>query len=226
MSKQKKAQTNSFPERRILYEYKPQTPYKFLDSDPTEKKESTRVRNAIKNHLRIGLREEDGRTRFALKAQEIQKLLRKHNKISITTTNIYFHLKKLEEQGVIDKVAVLKENRAKIAYYGRTAKFFINSKPVRQKYEAMFRELQAFIKKLNPSAPELNFSDLATELAKLDRQREERNASWMIPYADLLAQEKMNLSHIFDSLNFIQRIRDCSVYAPLLESIQAQLPSF
>ena len=116
-------------ERKILYEYWDSIPaLKLLDVSKQVNK-SNPIRISIIRILSEGLSdhfsEDQVKPRHALNVSEIKQLLKEKNDITISQTNLYFHLNILEKAGIIKTVATLLEgphNRNKTKYYGRVAR--------------------------------------------------------------------------------------------------------
>ncbi len=74
-----------------------------------------RALNAQEIYHRIGVYKEEKR--------DIQGI--NWNEFDISLHNLYFHIQKLEEVGLIQTVAILREGRHNVSYYGRTAQVLI-----------------------------------------------------------------------------------------------------
>ena len=120
-------------------------------------------RRTILKILQDGIEERDRitkdeiRLRHALNAQEIRRLLSKRHKLRISKTGMYFHLKNLENAGLIFKVTKILEGRHKITYYSRSAQhLFIRDFETRfQTYEKRFGQIEKLAQALFPRSNRL-----------------------------------------------------------------------
>ena len=200
-------------ERKILYEYWDSIPaLKLLDVSKQVNK-SNPIRISIIRILSEGLSdhfsEDQVKPRHALNVSEIKQLLKEKNDITISQTNLYFHLNILEKAGIIKTVATLLEgphNRNKTKYYGRVARqLFITDQEQRYtKYGNQFREFKKLAGLLNINLPEY-FLDLPDKFVDLSQKRYSALAHWLSSHNSLIRSEKLDDSEIFEFLKLIDR---------------------
>ena len=210
--------------REILYSFWEEIPSSlFLDIKKGDYK-SNPIRRAIISILREGLSEKLGKKsvkRRALNVNELKELLFDRREIQISTTNLYFHLNVLEESGMINVVTTLLEgpyNRNKTKYYGRTARhlFITDQERSLSTHESQFNEFKKLAKHLNVSIKE-NIKEAAKQFVEINHKHNQRIARWLTSKEDLIEQEELSTSEIFEFLKFIDRFDP--EYAKLFENV-------
>ncbi|MHA2032826.1 MAG: winged helix-turn-helix domain-containing protein, partial [Candidatus Kariarchaeaceae archaeon] len=195
-------------ERQILFENWDSIPAAKLIDVSKNVYKSNPIRISILKNLSEGLSDDstdDGlKIRHVLNVTEIKKLLQEKNDIKISQTNLYFHLNKLEEVGMIKEVATLlegphKRNRTK--YYGRVARhLFITDQ--QQSYERIgkqFGEFKRLADLLEIELPE-NFLELPKKYVELSQKHYSTLAHWLSSHESIIEREKINDSEIFEFL--------------------------
>ena len=172
------------------------------------------VRSTILDLLREGILDDSpfdktkNTRRHALSAKECQKYVSDRLERRVKLSNIYFHLGRLEELGLIKEIVTIKGKRQDIAYYGRTAQLFHfggTKADNRSEYEEkIIKSMTSVIKSLNPAIKEKKITELFDAIwAYREEQRKARNA-WITANSDL-----------FNSLEF--DILDIDKFMELLE---------
>lgn len=210
--------------REILYSFWEEIPSSlFLDINKSAYK-SNPIRRAIIAILREGISDKFRNKpvkRRSLNVNELKQLLFDQKEIEISTTNLYFHLNVLEEAGMIKVVTTLLEgpfNRNKTKYYGRTARhlFITDQEKSLSTYETQFNEFKKLASLLNIPIEE-NIINIAKRFVDVNHEHNQRIAGWLTNKEDLIEQEELSTSEIFEFLKFIDRFDP--EYAKLFESI-------
>ncbi|MHA2205509.1 MAG: helix-turn-helix domain-containing protein [Candidatus Thorarchaeota archaeon] len=193
--------------------------YSFWDSIPRiefaniskEILESHPARKAILRILREGILEEtvppsdDHRIRRAINADEIREMLEKSKMAKVSKTGMYFHLKVLEEAGLIMVVSRILEGRHRVAYYGRVARYlFISDPEMRlQKYESLFSAVTKYAKARTPRSRVAHFRNIPKEYLKIKIERERMIGEWLIDNEDMITKLGLDLNELFDAVKLI-----------------------
>ncbi|MHA2333122.1 MAG: hypothetical protein ACXAEU_13970 [Candidatus Hodarchaeales archaeon] len=170
---------------------------------------SNPIRKAITKILREGMLDgKKGKNRFALNAQEIRQLLHERLGTEISITNLYFHLNKLQEAGLIDIVETIQEKRHKIAYYGRRARIIIlkDEKLSNEKYQQIFTELGKLVQLSSSGVFQHDKLEILVEKIKDHYEKKtERLANWIANNETLIIKENLDAFKIFEALDFIDK---------------------
>ncbi|MHA2286575.1 MAG: winged helix-turn-helix domain-containing protein [Candidatus Thorarchaeota archaeon] len=193
--------------------------YSFWDSIPRiefvnvskEILESHPARKAILRILREGILEEtvppsdDHRIRRAINADEIREMLEKSKMTKVSKTGMYFHLKVLEEAGLIKVVSRILEGRHRVAYYGRVARhLFISDPEMRlQKYESLFSAVTKYAKARTPRSRVAHFRNIPKKYLKIKIERERMIGEWLVDNEDIITKLGLDLNELFDAVKLI-----------------------
>ncbi|MHA2230276.1 MAG: helix-turn-helix domain-containing protein [Candidatus Thorarchaeota archaeon] len=193
--------------------------YSFWDSIPRiefvnvskEILESHPARKAILRILREGILEEtvppsdDHRIRRAINADEIREMLEKSKMAKVSKTGMYFHLKVLEEAGLIKVVSRILEGRHRVAYYGRVARhLFISDPEMRlQKYESLFSAVTKYAKARTPRSRVAHFRNIPKKYLKIKIERERMIGEWLVDNEDIITKLGLDLNELFDAVKLI-----------------------
>lgn len=118
------------PEDKVLLEFWKTVPVlKTISYEIYQNIGNHSIRDLIIAMLRNGVKTEGG-IRHALSAQELLPYINEHLKSEgqdkpLKLTALYYHLKKLEDDGLIIEVHKILRGKKYVRYYGRTAKLFI-----------------------------------------------------------------------------------------------------
>ena len=128
--------------------------------------------------------QKDDFTRFALTAKEIKGKLESSDnpKVRKTSyTNLYFHLKKMIEAGVIQPIAQVIERSHRITYYGRSAHVILLGTPEKEfeQFTKAFTELFQLLKIINTEFPDIQVGDLAEQYIQQKTKRDADYAKWI-----------------------------------------------
>jgi hypothetical protein len=88
------------------------------------------VRSEIMDLMRIGYEEfnpltEQSIVRHTFTAKEVLALIQDKTQIKLKLSNVYFHLKLLQEKGFIEPIASIKKGKTTTTFFGRKAKLFV-----------------------------------------------------------------------------------------------------
>lgn len=222
-----KPESETSEQRAKLYSFKDRIPeYKFVPSSH-EKGGSKEFRHAIARLLREGIEDSgspDGK-RYALSAKEIQLFLKEVD-INIKITNLYFHLKKMQEQGSIFTVAEILEHRHKVAYYGRTAQLLLlwDSSTTEENYVQILEEIKKLGKTLQPHGEIPSVNPIVQKLVEFDERKEEFFANWLMQYLDVINREALDISLIRKGLTFFHTHVGNPEYEPILKKLKEYFP--
>lgn len=197
--------------RDVLFEHWSSIPkLTFLDM-PKSVMTTHNCRLGILRILREGLSEKVNgklKTRHALNAIEIRDLLVQNMKIKLSKTGIYFHLKTLEDVGLITTVSQLLEGRHKVAYYGRSAQHMFVRDPEtrRQKYDARFRQLTKLVKAVDPGINVSSIRSISKQFHDLKREREQALGEWLVENEKLILSKGLEVSELFEILKILDSV--------------------
>ncbi len=168
------------------------------------------IRPAIMKVLREGIHSEAGieQPRYALNAQEIKERLSTFTSPEVkdvTYTNLYFHLKKLLEAGVIQIIAYIIERNHRIAFYGRTARLILHGDPSSElkKIKSSFEELAKLVKILNPEIDTKIFEQLPEQYLADEDEKAIIIAKWMAMNDEIITENGLSFDEIFSALKKI-----------------------
>ena len=115
-------------------------------------------RYLILRALNDGVKESDSQIdykRHMLTAHEILEYIQKNHNDDFKLTNVYFHLQKLQEKGMIKEVDQTGTGKRPKTFYGRTAKIFLNVNDMGENLEDEFYiKLFTIIKDIRPDLDE------------------------------------------------------------------------
>jgi hypothetical protein len=189
------------------------------------------IRPAIMAILRVGIKDITlNQTRYALNTLEIKDILETDNNLiqklkekkltsktrssqtkkdkeeeSISYTNLYFHLSKLEEVSAIYKVANVIERSHKIAYYGRTAHIILPSSPSYElkHYKDIFNEFGKFVQVIESKIEIKNPELIAEKYYQLKSQRQQILAMILADYEQILLEKNIDMNKLFESFKVL-----------------------
>jgi hypothetical protein len=192
-----------------IYTFQEKLPKFKVVTTPKDFNESP-VRPAIMKILSEGILDEDvpkDNTRFALTAKEIKQKLdnNENTKVKKTSyTNLYFHLNKMVEVGVIQPIAQVIERSHRITYYGRSAHVVLLGSPeteIKQITKA-FTELFTLMKIINTKFPEIQVEELAEHYVQQNHKRNTNYARWIAQNIEIINENSLDVSKIFKALKF------------------------
>ncbi|MFX0126255.1 MAG: hypothetical protein ACFFAE_21725 [Candidatus Hodarchaeota archaeon] len=200
--------------RQILFDYWEKIPsFAYIDV-PKDKYYSHPVRSEIIGLLREGIEEKSSegksKVRHALNVIEIKELLKLRKDITMSSTNIYFHLDTLLEIGLIKVVTTLQKGphgRNKVKYFGRVARnLFVGSEKISlMNYTTRFEEFQKLANILDLSLPR-DYSNLPQKLLETKQQYYKVLGNWLVDHEDKIAKEKLDIGILYDFLKMINEI--------------------
>lgn len=172
--------------------------------------ESHPSRSAILEILREGTTDEVNgtkKTRHAMSVSEIRRALIERD-IEVSKTGIYFHINTLEQAGLIQLITFQLEGRQKVAYYSRPARhlFVSETEAGLKKLDNWARQLESLAKvaRLNESLH--NLGDLAEKYRNTRRERERILGEWLVARKDIIDQQDLDMSDLFELLKMIDSV--------------------
>ena len=166
------------------------------------------VREIIVHHIRKGTEErrtnKPTKIQHAFSATELLNVANRKLKKGMKLQNIYFHLQKLQEFGLVKVVTTLLEGRHNVAYYGRTARGFIfESTRNKTRYEEFFLEAGKFANALNPKVSKEQFSKYFKEFNEINANSEKYLIQWLEDRNDIIDKSKTDCATLY---SFLKRI--------------------
>ncbi|NPD89501.1 MAG: helix-turn-helix transcriptional regulator [Asgard group archaeon] len=155
-------------DRKILLDFWEKLPELKIVKDSERTFYSHSARQLIMKVLGMGIQEQvtdkkaENIIRRALNTQEIYQAIQDLKKskprefdikdFDLSLHNLYFHIQKLEEAGLIKPVAILREGRHNVTYYGRTARimFFNVEYEEYEQVKNAFTAMEKLAPKINP----------------------------------------------------------------------------
>ncbi|MCY3413700.1 MAG: hypothetical protein INQ03_18800 [Candidatus Heimdallarchaeota archaeon] len=148
----------------------------------------------------------------------IEQLIEKEEgkKTVVKKSNLYFHLKTLEEMGLIVAVEVLNKSGGKgknyITYYGKCAKMYVMG-DYKAKKELMILEnpkFKAFLQDINPVSRQ-NVDSILDKLKVINENPTDQIISWMEKYYSLISKHGLSHAEIFNLIHFL-KIQDSEIH--------------
>ncbi|MFX0061543.1 MAG: hypothetical protein ACFFC7_05095 [Candidatus Hermodarchaeota archaeon] len=196
-----------------LYEFWTEiTPIKLIY---TEKKRDTMnqpLRSLILKILRRGVIDSDlsqelkTQIRYALNPKEILYLANQELERKVKLPNIYFHLDKLQETGLIQQVVTLFDGRYEIRYFGRTAKFFLYLTPdakedrLNENTLPIFNSLYELTRSINPNVQKQELTLLFKQYLMNRRNQTEKIIEWIKKHENLLVEFNIDIADLYNFL--------------------------
>ena len=201
-------------DHQILFDHWEKIPaFEFVDL-PKDKYYSHPVRREIVRLLLEGIEDEspDGKfkKRHALNVIEIKEQLEKRKDITMSSTNLYFHLDILQEVGMIKVVTTLQKGpygRNKVKYFGRVARsLFVSSEELSlSSYAEQFNEFEKLARILKLPLPN-NYSDLPQKLLETKQEFYKVLGIWLVNHEEIIERENLDLGSIYEFLKIINAI--------------------
>ena len=223
--------------REILYSFWESLPPLKIISRPEDEIYGHKVRLHIIRILRKGIIDQldNSRRRRALNAREILSILKEMQTEEkkdeeeapkakdISLQSLYFHLQKLEEAELIQTVTILRKGSHNTAYYGRTARIFLHTDPVKheKKISQAFATIKQFAKLKNPDLNEEKLDDFRERYLAHEKQRSERISEWFIQYETLIVENNIDLTSFFKFMEIIDTINPENIQ--ILKKLQETL---
>jgi DNA-binding transcriptional ArsR family regulator len=224
--------------REILYSFWESLPPLKIIPKPEEEVYGHEVRLNVIRILRKGIldQSDDNLRRRALSAKEILSIL-KDMKIElkkdkeetpkgkgISLQSLYFHLQKLEEAELIQTVTILRKKSHNTAYYGRTARIYLHTNPVKheKKLSKAFSAIKQFAKVKNPELNEAKFNNFRERYLSREKQRSERISKWLTQYETLIVENDIDLTSFFQFMEILDTINteNIQILKELRDSLQ------
>lgn len=145
-------------------------------------------------------------TRHILTAQEILEYVQNNHNEETKLTNIYFHLQKLQEKGMVKEVTQIGTGKRPKTYYGRTAKIYLNTDDTGYDLEndEYFPKLFEIIKTINPSLSESEIKNVFVEYNHFKWDEEERILNeWFSKHRDVLEKVDIDSARLYKFLAMI-----------------------
>ncbi|MFX0208338.1 MAG: winged helix-turn-helix domain-containing protein, partial [Candidatus Hodarchaeota archaeon] len=178
---------------------------------------------------------DNSRRRRALNAREILSILKEMQTEEkkdeeeapktkdISLQSLYFHLQKLEEAELIQTVTILRKGSHNTAYYGRTARIFLHTDPVKheKKVSQAFAAIKQFVKVKNPDLNVEKLDDFRERYLNHEKQRCKRISKWFIQYESLIVENNIDLTSFFKFMEIIDTINPENIQ--ILKELQETL---
>ncbi|UCE12364.1 MAG: winged helix-turn-helix transcriptional regulator [Candidatus Heimdallarchaeota archaeon] len=169
------------------------------------------IRSAILDTLREGIMEYDEQndrvhTRHVFSAKELQKIIGKRVSIKIKISNVYFHLNKLKDKGLIEIVESIKEGRQITHYFGRTARLFLwigDLDDVKEKFKPFHFLLEQF----NPDLESDAIQELFSSVMRTQSETHDRVKRWMEKHEDMIMRSNIDTRDLYV---FLKSIDNCN----------------
>ncbi|MHA2054175.1 MAG: hypothetical protein ACW99F_11305 [Candidatus Hodarchaeales archaeon] len=168
------------------------------------------VRSAILELLNEGIKEYDSEKdqilrRKVFSAREIHTIIKKDKQMKIKVSNIYFHLHKLQDQGLVKIVGTKKEERHIIRYYGRTARLFLWTGDPTEKVneKKAFKIIKKLIKELNTELSEKTIEDLLISFTRTKKASHKGIKEWIQKNENLLISGDYDIREIYKFLTLL-----------------------
>lgn len=194
-------------ELHILFKYwDTLDPILLIDDGEVLDRIKQKVRDAILYSLKEGIQEDyqgSRKFRHVLRATEIKEKVEKKLNQSITRSNLYFHLEKLQKYGMVKIVKTFQKSRNHIAYFGRTAKIFIWS--VRSELDAdpssPKSQFVKLTKLLNPDISEETIKNTFKQALNYSDEITQKQVDWIKKHIDKINEAGLQVSDIFSMLD-------------------------
>ena len=208
-------------DRKILQEFWDKLPELKIVKDADRVYYAHSARQLIMKVLGMGVEEqedegrEDKIIRRALSTQEIYQTIQDLRKLDlkefeakdfdISLHNLYFHIQKLEESGLIKPVAILREGRHNVTYYGRTARIMLFNITYEEyeKVKNAFTAMEKLAPKINPKIKSEDIRKYYKEYVKIGKTLTEKMFNKLTEY-----EQGFNTTDVdpIDILNFLELI--------------------
>ena len=226
-------------DRKILQEFWEKLPELKIVKDSDRVFYSHSARQLIMKVLGMGIQElpKDKKTetiiRRALNTQEIYQAIQdlKEKKprefdikdFDLSLHNLYFHIQKLEEAGLIKPVAILREGRHNVTYYGRAARimFFNVEYEEYEKVKNAFNAMEKLAPKINPKIKSENIRGYYEKYVKIGRTLTKKMFEKLADY-----EHGFNTTDVdpIDVLNFLELVYSInSEFAILFKEVAQKL---
>lgn len=208
-------------DRKILHDFWEKLPELKIVKDSDKVYYSHSGRQLILKVLGMGIEEhskEDSKEiviRRALNTQEIYQAIKDLKKqkpqefdlkdFDISLHNLYFHIQKLEEAGLIKPIAILREGRHNVTYYGRTARimFFNITYEEYEKVKNAFTAMEKLAPKINQKIKSEDIRGYYDKYVKIGKTLTQKMFDKLAEY-----EQGFNTTDVdpIDILNFLELI--------------------
>jgi len=146
--------------------------------------------------------------------EEINKLVKTKNEYPYKTidevkkSNLFFHLRKMEESGILQDVGVIKSGKRRTTYYSRVAKVFISTK---MKDEAEFKLQQSnhfrtLLQRLNPGVEEDKIDTILDQMDSIQCDCSPYYMKWIKQHEIAFKGIHIDFVELFKLFNLIQQM--------------------
>ncbi|MFW9916159.1 MAG: hypothetical protein ACFFGZ_11185 [Candidatus Thorarchaeota archaeon] len=171
------------------------------------------VRGLILEILRKGIAEgaeppsPSSRIRHALNAQELLEEVNKCVESQVKLPNIYFHLQKLQDVGLVEVVATIHKGKHDIAYFSRTAKFFLFEAQEPGESDTidpmLATNLTDLITHFNPEIANEEVLELLQEFYSGQNAIYDDIVAWIEEHEEIITKYNINLPLVFSIFQII-----------------------
>ncbi|MHA2504679.1 MAG: hypothetical protein ACXAE3_17640 [Candidatus Kariarchaeaceae archaeon] len=128
---------------------------------------------------------------------------------SVTKSNLFFHLRKLEEGGFVTEAGVIKSGRRNTTYYGKSHKVFITMESGSHKVFGLLKDplFKQFLMDINPEITAEQIDTILSELDILNAGVSDYFMQWLQENSGPLQTYMFSFPDLFTIFGFIQRFR-------------------
>lgn len=188
-------------------------------------------RNLILKALSAGkLDPEFNKTRHALSVNEIILILKNNFEFETAKSNLYYHVKKLAEIGLITKVRTITVGNISTNYYGKTSKliWYKDFEKIEDHSHFTDDSLSILIQRMDKNQTIESIGDIKRKLSTLDRYYHNEFMSWVQENEKYLKGFEINflheLSDLFNKINYYT-VELTEVFSLLARSLRIKLPT-
>lgn len=171
------------------------------------------VRGLVLEILRKGITEAtespgfSSRIRHALNAQELLEEVNNCIESQIKLPNIYFHLQKLQDAGLVEVVVNIRKGKHDVAYFCRTAKFFMFEAQEPGESNSidptLAKNLMDLITHFNPEIAREEVLELLQEFYSMQNAIYDDIVTWIEEHEEILTKYDINLPLVFSVFQII-----------------------
>ncbi|MHA2271743.1 MAG: hypothetical protein ACXACI_07760 [Candidatus Hodarchaeales archaeon] len=171
------------------------------------------VRGLILEILRKGIKEgpelpsSSSRVRHALNAQELLEEVNSCVESKVKLPNIYFHVQKLQDVGLAEVVVTIRKGKHDIAYFSRTAKFFLFEAQEPGESDTidpmLATNLTDLITHFNPEIADEEVLELLQEFYSRQSAIYDDIVAWIEDHEEIITKYNINLPLVFSFLQII-----------------------
>ena len=133
--------------------------------------------------------DDNGILRHIFTGKELHTYLEEKLERKIKISNIYHHLSKLEEIGVVHEVVTFMEGKRKTRYFGRTAKLYIFfDDPENIIQDPEIKRIAKLFNHFNPKIPEKIFAKAMKAIYSYENKEHDKLFDWIMENHKILSE--------------------------------------